>query len=74
MKQLAEVSGGRAFFPRAAEELGGVYEQIGRDLGRAYSISYASPNAPDGKFRKIEVRTLDVRLKVAQSRDGYYAR
>ena len=74
MKQLAEVSGGRAFFPRAIEELVGVYEQIGRDLGRAYSISYTSPKPPDGKFRKIQVRTLDVRLKVAQSRDGYYAR
>ncbi|HET9943194.1 MAG TPA: VWA domain-containing protein [Terriglobia bacterium] len=74
MKQLAEVSGGRAFFPRSVDELSGVYEQIGRDLGRAYSISYASPKAPDGKFRKIQVKTLDVRLHVAQSRDGYYAR
>ena len=74
MKQLADVSGGRAFFPRAPEELVGIYEQIGKDLGRAYSISYASPKPPDGKFRKIQVRTLDVRLKIAQSRDGYYAR
>ena len=74
MKQLAEVSGGRAFFPRDVEELANIYEQIARDLGRAYSISYASPKPPDGKFRKIQVRTLDVRLNVAQSRDGYYAR
>jgi VWFA-related protein len=74
MKRVAEASGGRAFFPRVPEELTGVYEQIGRDLGRAYSISYASPKAPDGKFRKIQVKTLDVRLHIAQSRDGYYAR
>ena len=74
MKQLAEASGGRAFFPREVEELAGIYEQIGRDLGRAYTISYASPKSPDGKFRKIQVRTLDVRLHVNQSRDGYYAR
>lgn len=74
MKQLAEVSGGRAFFPRETAELVGVYEQIGRDLGRAYTIGYLSPKPPDGKFRKIEVRTIDVRLRVAQSRDGYYAR
>jgi Ca-activated chloride channel family protein len=74
MKQLAEASGGRAFFPREVEELVGIYEQIGRDLGRAYTISYASPRTPDGKFRKIQVRTLDVRLHVSQSRDGYYAR
>jgi Ca-activated chloride channel homolog len=74
MKQLADVSGGRAFFPAAPGDLVRVYEQIGRDLGRAYSISYAPQKSPDGKFRKIEVRTLDVRLHVSQSRDGYYAR
>jgi Ca-activated chloride channel family protein len=74
MKQLAEISGGRAFFPSAVEDLAGVYEQIGRDLGRAYNIGYAPSKQPDGKFRQIEVRTLDVRLHVSQSRDGYYAR
>jgi len=74
MKQFAEASGGRAYFPKAADEMVGIYEQIGRDLGRAYSISYSPEKPADGKFRKIDVRTLDVRLKVAQSRDGYYAR
>jgi Ca-activated chloride channel family protein len=74
MKQLAEASGGRAYFPKIAEDLVGVYEQIARDLGRAYSISYATTKPPDGKFRKIEVKPIDVRLRIAQSRDGYYAR
>jgi Ca-activated chloride channel family protein len=74
MKQLAEISGGRAFFPSTAGDLAGVYEQIGRDLGRAYNIGYSPRKQPDGKFRKIEVRTLDVRLHTSQSRDGYYAR
>jgi VWFA-related protein len=74
MRQLADASGGRAFFPAAAHELVGIYEQIGRDLGRSYSITYAPKKAADGKFRKIEVRPLDVRLRIAQSRDGYYAR
>jgi len=74
MKQLAEASGGRAYFPEFAAELTKVYEQIARDLGRAYSLSYASTKAADGKFRKIEVKPIDVRLRVAQSRDGYYAR
>lgn len=74
MKELADASGGRAFFPETTEDLAGVYEQIGRDLGRAYSISYVPRKEPDGKFRQIEVRTLDVRLHVSQSRDGYLAR
>jgi Ca-activated chloride channel family protein len=74
MKQLAEASGGRAYFPKIAEDLVGVYEQIARDLGRSYTVSYATTKPPDGKFRKIEVKTIDVRLRLAQSRDGYYAR
>jgi Ca-activated chloride channel family protein len=74
MKQLAEASGGRAYFPEFAGDLVGVYEQIARDLGRAYSLSYATTRPPDGKFRKIEVKPIDVRLRIAQSRDGYYAR
>lgn len=74
MKQLAEASGGRAYFPLIPEDMVGIYEQIGRDLGRAYTISYATSKAPDGKFRKIEVKPIDVRLRIAQSRDGYYAR
>jgi Mg-chelatase subunit ChlD len=73
MKELAEASGGRAFFPRRPNDMLSVYEQIGRDLGRAYTISYAPNKAPDGKFRKIQIKTLDVRLNIAQSRDGYYA-
>ena len=74
MKQLAEASGGRAYFPKFPEDLVGVYEQIARDLGRSYSISYATTRPADGKFRKIEVKPIDVRLRIAQSRDGYYAR
>lgn len=74
MKQLAEASGGRAYFPRIAEDVVRIYEQIATDLGRSYSISYASTKPADGKFRKIEVKPIDVRLRVAQSRDGYYAR
>jgi Ca-activated chloride channel family protein len=74
MKQLAEASGGRAYFPRVPEDMVAIYEQIGRDLGRAYTISYATSKSPDGKFRKIEVKPIDVRLRIAQSRDGYYAR
>lgn len=74
MKQMAEASGGHAYFPEVAEDLIGVYEQIARDLGRSYSISYAATRPADGKFRKIEVKPIDVRLRIAQSRDGYYAR
>jgi VWFA-related protein len=74
MKQLAEAAGGRAYFPNRPEDMVAIYEQIGRDLGRAYTISYATSKPPDGKFRKIEVKPIDVRLRIAQSRDGYYAR
>lgn len=72
-KQMADDSGGRAFFPRNAEALAEVYDQIAADLRSQYFITYRSENRDfDGSWRKIEVecRNPEARLK---TRRGYYA-
>lgn len=75
MEQLAEVSGGRVFFPEGIEEIIPLYQQIGRELGMSYSLGYVSSNpAANGVFRRIEVRTRDSNLRITQSRSGYYER
>ena len=45
-----------------------------KEISNAEGLLKDKNISPDGKFRKIQVRTLDVRLHVNQSRDGYYAR
>ncbi len=75
MKQFAQATGGKAYFPKNPNELGPLYTSIARDLGTSYTIAYAPLKSPgDNKLRRIEIRPIDVRLRVIQSRTGYYAK
>jgi Ca-activated chloride channel family protein len=75
MKQFAQATGGKAYFPKNPNELGPLYTSIARDLGTSYTIAYAPLKSPgDNKLRHIEIRPIDVRLRVIQSRTGYYAK
>jgi Ca-activated chloride channel family protein len=60
LTRIAEVSGGRAFFPKSTSELPGVVDEIIRDMRTQYVISYTSTNpVPDGSFRKVLVTVPD---------------
>jgi Ca-activated chloride channel homolog len=76
MDQVAEVSGGHTLFPNRLEDVGALYQQIGRELGLSYSLGYISSNngTASGGFRQIEVRARVGQLRLSQSRSGYYAR
>src|SRR6185295_9335769 len=57
MKQLAQETGGRAFFPANVDELTGIYGQISDELSSQYTLGYSSKNAKrDGAWRRIVVR------------------
>jgi Ca-activated chloride channel family protein len=72
-KQMADDSGGRAFFPRNADDLAEVYDQIAADLRSQYYITYTSTNRDmDGSWRKIEVECRDSEARL-KTRRGYYA-
>jgi len=73
LKQLADETGGRSYFPRSAADLKDVYEQIATDLRSQYYLTYPPTNrSSDGKWRKIR---LETRVKGAnvKTRKGYYA-
>ena len=75
MKKFAQETGGKAYFPKTANDLAPLYGTIARDLGTSYTIAYAPLKSPgDNKLRRIEIRPIDVRLRVLQSRTGYYAK
>jgi VWFA-related protein len=72
---LAVASAGRASFPRDIEDLLPLYEQIHRDLGSGYQVTYNPSRTADNKLRTIEVRIKDnPALTVLQSQNTYYAR
>lgn len=77
LTRIAEVSGGRVFFPKSTAELPGIVDEIARNLRTQYVIGYTPTNASrDGSFRKVQVTVVDApsrkKLNVI-ARPGYAA-
>ena len=73
MRQLAQETGGRAFFPAKIEDLNGVYGQIAEELASQYTVGYTSKNArADGAFRRIVVQVNRPNV-TARTKRGYFA-
>jgi Ca-activated chloride channel family protein len=73
LRWLAQETGGRAFFPFEANDLGEDFRAIGRDLRTQFLISYTSTNtARDGSYRHVEVDPVDKSLHV-RAKSGYFA-
>jgi Ca-activated chloride channel family protein len=72
LRQLAQETGGRAYFAKQIEELKDVYGQIADELSSQYSMGYASKNPRrDGAFRRIVVQTTRSNT-TARTKRGYY--
>jgi len=73
IQQMAEVTGGQAFFPAAVKELDKVYEKVVAEIRAQYTIGFHSSNEKtDGAWRKVEVKVARKDLRV-RSRRGYFA-
>ncbi len=73
LRQLAQETGGRAFFIQRIEELKDVYGQISDELSSQYTLGYASKNGRrDGAWRRIVVQVARTGA-VARTKRGYYA-
>ena len=73
MRQLAQETGGRSFFPAKIEDLNGVYSQIADELASQYTIGYTSKNPRnDGAFRRIVVQVARPNVS-ARTKKGYFA-
>ena len=57
LEEIAQATGGRAFFIAAAKDLKPVYRQIERELRSQYLLAYTSnQEGPGEAFRQVEVR------------------
>jgi Ca-activated chloride channel family protein len=76
LQQLAEVTGGLAFFPSRLEDLDSAYEKVRTEIDAQYSLGYVSTDTrQNGEWRKVEVRLKnpDARQMKVRSRRGYFA-
>jgi VWFA-related protein len=75
LEDLAEQTGGRAFFPYHVDDLDQSFQDIGDELRNQYSIAYNPANyVADGKFHKIRIETPDHKGYQVRARRGYFAR
>ncbi|MEE8526798.1 MAG: VWA domain-containing protein [Thermoanaerobaculia bacterium] len=72
LKDLAEETGGEAFFLAGLDELDGVYATILEQLRARYLIAYQSSSGKtDSEYRSVEVE-VDVKGAEVRARRGYY--
>jgi len=77
LSQLANATGGLAFFPEDASDTEAICTQIAHDIRNQYTLAYYPSNvARDGTFRGVQVEILPPhgsgKLSV-RTRSGYYA-
>lgn len=76
LTEIAETTGGQAFFPSAMKDVEQAYDRIVAQIRNQYTFGYTSTNtAQDGTWRRVQIRVVrpglrDIRL---QSRRGYFA-
>ncbi len=75
LMQIAETTGGEAFFPSAMKEVDVPYDKVVAQIRSQYSLGYVSTDtARDGGWRDVEIRLTRPDLKDARvhSRKGYF--
>jgi VWFA-related protein len=79
LKDLAQRTGGRAFFPDKKFDLNAAFAEIETELRTQYLIAYSSTNKKrDGTYRKITIELTNAAMKEEKleirHRPGYYAK
>ena len=73
LQQLADWTGGRAFFPYKTKDVKNSFAAIEDELRSQYAISYHPADfEADGRYRPIEITSLKKDTQV-RARKGYYA-
>lgn len=73
LEQLADATGGRAFFPFRMKDITRSFAAIEDELRSQYVVSYKPADFdPDGRYRSIEISSLKKDLQV-RARKGYFA-
>jgi Ca-activated chloride channel family protein len=74
LKRFAEETGGIAFFPFKAEDLGQSFENIANELRHQYNVFYRpEPLRTDGLYHPVDIRVKERRELSVRARHGYYA-
>jgi VWFA-related protein len=75
LQDLADETGGRAFFPYHVDDLDQSFQDIGDELRNEYPIAYMPTNyVLDGRYHRIRIEVPDHKGYQVRARRGYFAR
>ena len=75
LKNLAEETGGRAFFPYHVDDLNQSFQDIGDELRNQYTITYSPSNfIANGKYHRIKIEIPNHNGYQVRARRGYFAK
>ena len=79
LRDVAQRTGGRAFFPDEKFDMNAAFAEIERELRTQYLIAYSSKNKKrDGSYRRISIEVTNPELRKEKlqirHRPGYYAK
>jgi Ca-activated chloride channel family protein len=73
LAQLTDATGGRLYRPPSFAGLDQIYAEVAEELRHQYALYYTPlDTARDGRFRRVQVKTIDPTMRVA-TRIGYFA-
>lgn len=76
LAQLADLTGGQAYFPVSMKEVESMYDRIVAEIDSRYLLGYVSTDhRTDGAWRSVDVRLTrpDLRQVKIRTRKGYFA-
>jgi len=77
LKEIADASGGLAYFPENVEDVHNICDQVAHDIRNQYILGYYPTNTRrDGTYRAVAVEVIPPRGRgklVSRTRNGYYA-
>jgi len=74
LKELADLSGGRALLPQDVSELGHEFQRVVEDLRRRYVVGFTSTNGErNGHWRNVSITLKSAPQVTVRSAGGYNA-
>ncbi|MDE3180366.1 MAG: VWA domain-containing protein, partial [Acidobacteriota bacterium] len=77
LEEMAEATGGKAFFPKSLATVDSICEHIAHEIRDQYTLAYYPTNtARDGSFRPVRVEAFFPNSRkrlIVRTRPGYYA-
>jgi len=74
LQDLADETGGRAFFPYHVDDLDQSFQDIGDELRNQYSVAYNPTNSIlDGRYHRIRIEVPEHKGYQVRARRGYFA-